>query len=127
MMYCVNCSMNLSDNEVKEEGFCPRCDSPIREIKTSRLVDILTELQTAVESLQSNVAKTSPKDIISVSRIIEKGEKKLKKELDKRLETLKDIDYEIEVINSFREFMGYTNESTRKDESHADSSAIELH
>lgn len=108
MLYCVNCSLNLAGLEVETVGICPLCESPVREIKAQKLINVLQELNQAVQELNSDKLRNNPKNVIMISSVIEKGEGKLKRELHRRIMNLKDIEYEILVIKKFADFLGYS-------------------
>lgn len=108
MNYCINCIKKLKTAEIIKMNECPKCQHEIREIKNTKLSALLEELDHATQSLNSSATlKANPKKLIEISKIIEKGEKSLQKEYERRIEDLKVIAYENSVIETYNTRMGY--------------------
>lgn len=71
-----------------------------------KLIEIMQEIINAVEKMST--IRTNPKDIIAVAKTIEKGEKNLIREYDKRIKAIKEANRELEQIAAFAAKMGYT-------------------
>lgn len=107
MKYCVSCEWSLEGIELEDPCHCPKCTEEIRDIKSSRLVDLMKELNDIIISMDAGKMQANPKALIEVARTIEKGEKRLAREYARRLEDIKDVEYELMAILKFAERMNY--------------------
>lgn len=127
MLYCAVCGVDLKGIELEDKTKCPFCENLLGEIKSGKLIDIMLEINAAVKTInsQDQSQRINVKQVIDAAKIMERGEKKMQREFEKRMEELQSIQFEIEVIKHFSGFMNYVLTESKEVEELAPDNASE--
>lgn len=112
MKYCVKCNVDLGSKTelLKKDNktFCPTCEeTEVNEIVSTKLEGLVKDITKAFENIKETEIQSNAHELIKNAKVIELGEKKLKKEFMKREKQLKDLEYEVSVILSIAEKLNY--------------------
>lgn len=111
MNYCVNCNLNLGDNvelnEKEGKSYCPNCDNEMMTITNNKLVTLLNDINQSFTNLKESKNLNDAQELIKHAKVIQTSEKKIRKEYNKRIEMLDQINYELEVIQKIADGVNY--------------------
>src|SRR5690625_1893872 len=110
MNYCISCNMNLKGIELTEKDnktFCPKCETQVIEINNKRLTDTIEEITNAFYQLNETSVRNNANLLVQHAKTIEQGERKLRTQLNRRKRNLKELQYELKVIQKLAETLKY--------------------
>lgn len=102
--------MNLGNIELLEKDgdtYCPKCETEVIEIHNKRLTDILHSITNAYNKLNESKVRSNAQELIKHAKTIEAGERKLKAQLMRKEKQLKELHYEIAIIENVAKRLNY--------------------
>lgn len=104
MLYCTKC-VKFHGTQMEGEKACHKCKGEVIEITSAKLHETINNLTDAMKKLETT--KENPRQLITIAKSIEKGEKVFRKEYEKRVTQLESIQQELSLIQNFSDKMGY--------------------
>lgn len=82
----------------------------VKEIKSTRLIEIMQEIENSFNEIKKEQVQMNAQSLMYHAKKIEIGEKKLKRELSKREQQMRNIQHELSVIQELAQKVGYNLE-----------------
>lgn len=82
----------------------------VKEIKSTRLLEIMQEIENSFNEIKKEQVQMNAQALMYHAKKIEIGEKKLKRELSKREQQMRNIQHELSVIQDLAQKVGYNLE-----------------
>jgi len=82
----------------------------VKVIKNKRLLEIMSEIENSFTEIKTEKVQMNAQSLLYHAKKIEIGEKKLKKELMKREQQMRNIQHELSVIQDLAQKVGYNLE-----------------
>ena len=82
----------------------------VKEIKSTRLLEIMKEIENSFNEIKTEQVQINAQALMYHAKKIEIGEKKLKRELSKREQQMRNIQHELSVIQELAQKVGYNLE-----------------